>query len=125
MPCAPSSTSLSTTTGRNSSRAWNKPFLKIGHGGAAGHTLANTLHSLTLALEMGVDVVEFDVRPCRDALVLLHDNSLTRFNRPEGSVSQCSLAELRALEPDPDRQIATLAEALGVLTGRALINIAP
>lgn len=123
MPFEPSSTSLSTTTGRNSSRAWNKPFLKIGHGGAAGHTLANTLHSLTLALKMGVDVVEFDVRPCRDALVLLHDDSLAKFHNPKGLASQSTLAELRALDVDPSRQIATLTEALDLLKGRSLINI--
>jgi len=58
--------------------AWGKTFLRIGHGGAAGHAPANTLRSLGLALQMGVDMVEFDVRPCRDALVLLHDDKLTQ-----------------------------------------------
>jgi glycerophosphoryl diester phosphodiesterase len=72
---------------------------------------------------MGVDVVEFDVRPCLDALVLTHDDSLTRFHNPKGLVSQCTLAELRAMDASPENQIATLTEALDLLKGRALINI--
>jgi len=123
MPLERSPISPDTLASKTANRAWSRSFLRIGHGGAAGHAAANSLHSLRLALDMGVDVVEFDVRPCRDALVLQHDDSLSRFNRPQGSVSQCSLAELRALEPDPERQIATLAEALDLLKGRALINI--
>jgi glycerophosphoryl diester phosphodiesterase len=72
---------------------------------------------------MGVDIVEFDVRPCLDALVLLHDDNLTQFHNPKGLASQCTLAELRALDTNPDRQIATLTEALDLLKDRALINI--
>jgi glycerophosphoryl diester phosphodiesterase len=103
--------------------AWNKPCLRIGHGGASGHAPANTLRSLALALEMGVDMVEFDVRPCRDALVLLHDDHLTQFDGAAGLASESTLAELRRLATDPDRQVATLEEALDLLRGRALINV--
>jgi glycerophosphoryl diester phosphodiesterase len=103
--------------------SWNKSFLKIGHGGASGHALANTLHSLSLALEMGVDVVEFDVRPCNDALVLLHDDNLSRYHYPDSLASQSTLEQLRTLEIDPKRQIATLEEALDLIKGHALMNI--
>mgnify|MGYP001043022350 FL=1 len=108
---------------KNSNTAWRKPFLKIGHGGASGHAPANSLASLRTALDMGVDMVEFDVRPCRDALVLVHDERLNIPNAPERLVSQCSLAELRALALNPEFRIATLPEALDLLMGRALINI--
>ena len=103
--------------------AWNKPCLRIGHGGAAGHAAANTMRSFALALEMGVDMVEFDVRPCRDALVLLHDGSLAQFDGARGLVSESTLADLRSLATGPDRQIPTLSEALDLLRGRALINV--
>jgi len=103
--------------------AWNRPFLRIGHGGAAGHAPANTLRSLSLALELGVDMVEFDVRPCRDALVLLHDDDDLAPFGAAGLASQSTLAELRRLPTGPDRQIATLDEALDLLRGRALINV--
>ena len=102
--------------------AWDRPFLRIGHGGASAHAPANTLRSLALALELGVDVVEFDVRPCRDALVLLHDDALAHFGAT-GLASERTLAELRQLTTGPDRRIATLAEALDLLKGRALLNV--
>ncbi len=96
--------------------------LRVGHGGAAGHARPNSLRSLRLALEMGVDMVEFDVRPCRDGLVLLHDNSLAAFGLPQ-LASQTSLEALRSLENIPDGPIATLQEALDLLKGRAQINV--
>jgi glycerophosphoryl diester phosphodiesterase len=95
--------------------------LCVGHGGAAGHARPNSLRSLQLALEMGVDMVEFDVRPCRDGLVLLHDDSLAVFGQP-GLASQARLAELRAVQL-PDGPVATLDEALDLLKGRARINV--
>lgn len=102
---------------------WSRSFLRIGHGGAAGCAPANTLLSLSLALDMGVDMVEFDVRPCRDDLVLLHDDSLAAFGAPQRLASESTLAELRRREIGPGITIATLLEALDLIQGRALINI--
>ncbi len=119
----PSPVSLPLEVANPANSAWNKPFLRIGHGGAAGHALPNSLASFSLALEMGVDVVEFDVRPCRDALVLMHDDSLARYNYPGMFASQCTLAELHALDIRPENLIVTLIEALDFLKGRALLNI--
>ena len=116
-------TELHSTVARLPAEAWNKPFLRIGHGGAAGHAPANTMHSLALALEMAVDMVEFDVRPCRDALVLLHDDNLGQLDGALVLVSESTLADLRSLPTGPARQIPTLPEALDLLRGRALINV--
>ena len=102
--------------------AWSKAFLRIGHGGAAAHARANSLQSLALVLEMGVDMVEFDVRPCRDGLVLLHDDSLAPFG-VAGLAGASTLAELRRLPAVPDGPVATLGEALDLLRGRALVNV--
>jgi glycerophosphoryl diester phosphodiesterase len=46
--------------------------LRIGHGGASALAPANTLASFDAALEVGVDMVEFDVREHRGDLVLAH-----------------------------------------------------
>src|ERR1700722_556860 len=43
---------------------------RIGHGGASALAPANTLESFDAALEVGVDMVEFDVRAWRGELVL-------------------------------------------------------
>ena len=45
---------------------------RIGHGGASALAPANTLASFDVAHELGVDMVEFDVRASRGELVLAH-----------------------------------------------------
>jgi glycerophosphoryl diester phosphodiesterase len=45
---------------------------RIGHGGAGAVVKGNTLASFDAAVEIGVDMIEFDVRPCFGELVLAH-----------------------------------------------------
>ena len=45
---------------------------RIGHGGASALAPANTLASFDAAREIGVDMVEFDVRSWDGDLVLAH-----------------------------------------------------
>src|SRR5438105_10594353 len=45
---------------------------RIGHGGASALAPANTLASFDAAHDVGVDMVEFDVRAWRGELVLAH-----------------------------------------------------
>jgi glycerophosphoryl diester phosphodiesterase len=47
-------------------------FERVGHGGASAIAPANTLASFDAALEIGVDMVEFDVRGWRGELLLAH-----------------------------------------------------
>jgi glycerophosphoryl diester phosphodiesterase len=47
-------------------------FARIGHGGASALVPGNSLASFDMAREIGVDVVEFDVRAFRGQLVLAH-----------------------------------------------------
>ncbi len=47
-------------------------FMRIGHGGASALAPANTLAAFDVAREIGVDVVEFDVRAWNGELVLAH-----------------------------------------------------
>ncbi len=62
---------------------FSSPCLRIGHGGASALAPANTLASFDKALEVGVDMVEFDVRERCGELVLAH----TVFHsRREGNV---------------------------------------
>src|SRR4051812_36643900 len=45
---------------------------RIGHGGAGAVVRGNTLASFDAAVEIGVDMIEFDVRACWGELVLAH-----------------------------------------------------
>jgi glycerophosphoryl diester phosphodiesterase len=47
-------------------------FHRVGHGGASALAPGNTLASFDAAIEVGIDMVEFDVRACRGELVLAH-----------------------------------------------------
>jgi len=102
---------------------WNRRLIRVGHGGASGSAPANTLKSLATAIEIGVDMVEFDVRPCLDDLVLLHNDSLFELSGGSGLASQSTLEVLRTLDAGDGEPIATLAEALDLVKGKALMNI--
>jgi glycerophosphoryl diester phosphodiesterase len=47
--------------------------LRIGHRGAAALAPENTLESIALAVELGCDLVEFDVHAVNGTLVVAHD----------------------------------------------------
>ncbi len=98
--------------------------LRIGHRGAAGRAPENTLAALELAIEYGVDMVEFDVRRSADgALVLLHDDSVDRTTNGEGRIDELSLSVLRELDAGGGDRIPLLEEALACLSGRAGVMI--
>ena len=50
----------------------DRGLLRVGHGGASGVVRGNTLASFDAALELGVDLIEFDVRAWQGRLVLAH-----------------------------------------------------
>ena len=59
------------------------PLKRVGHKGADHVAPGNTLESFERALEMGVDMIEFDVLPLPDGrLVLAHDFEDARSRRP-------------------------------------------
>jgi glycerophosphoryl diester phosphodiesterase len=52
----------------------SRPLIRVGHKGADHVAPGNTAESFEAALELGVDMIEFDVMPLRDGtLVLAHD----------------------------------------------------
>ena len=114
-----------------SSEWWRPVPLVIAHRGAARDAPENTLAAFRLAAEMGADAVELDARLSADgAVVVHHDLTLDRTTNGAGSVSERSLAELKALDAggkfDPrfaGEQIPILDEVFGAVGRRLLINI--
>jgi glycerophosphoryl diester phosphodiesterase len=83
-------------------RAGGRP-LRVGHKGAAALEPENTLRSLSRAVELGCDVVEFDVLRLDDGtLVLAHSNDLIEVSHgaARGRVRELSLAALREIAPE-------------------------
>lgn len=95
--------------------------LRIGHRGAAGHGLGNTLLSIAEALRIGVDLIEVDIQRSRDDhLIILHDRFLQPSTTGRGLVSDCSLHDIRALRTIPgDQPIPTLIEVIETVDGHA------
>ena len=86
-------------------------FARVGHRGASALAPENTLEALRLAVDLGCDMVEFDVLDLSDGtLVLAHSNDLREVSHrsARGRVRRRSLADLRRYAPD----LPTLDEAL-------------
>jgi glycerophosphoryl diester phosphodiesterase len=98
-------------------------MLRIGHSGAGIYAPPNTLRSFERALAFGVDMVEFDVRRCRDALVLIHDKELGASTSGRGNVRDHTLEELRRVDAGEGETIPTLEEAASLIKGRAQMNV--
>jgi glycerophosphoryl diester phosphodiesterase len=71
----------------------------IGHRGASGELPENTLASFERAVAQGAAILESDVHITRDgALVLIHDDELSRTTDGSGRVADHTLAEILALD---------------------------
>jgi len=100
------------------------PIYKIGHRGAKGHCTENTLESISLALEMGVDGIEIDVHLCASGeLVVFHDFTLDRLSDGFGEISTKSYEQLQELRIKGDYKIPLLTEVLDLIEGKCSINI--
>ena len=92
-------------------------FARVGHRGASALAPENTLRALELAVELGCDMLEFDVLDLADGtLVLAHSNDLREVSHgaASGRVRSRDLAGLRRVAPD----LPTLDEALAFCADR-------
>jgi glycerophosphoryl diester phosphodiesterase len=92
-------------------------FARVGHRGASALAPENTLRALELAVELGCDMLEFDVLDLHDGtLVLAHSNDLHEVSHgaARGAVWRRSLEALRRVAPE----LPTLDEALAFCAER-------
>ncbi|EGL83577.1 glycerophosphoryl diester phosphodiesterase [Caldalkalibacillus thermarum TA2.A1] len=77
----------------------DKKPLVIAHRGGAALAPENTLLAFEQALELGVDVIEFDAHMTRDGhLVVIHDETVDRTTDGEGRVDALTLDQIKALD---------------------------
>jgi len=82
--------------------------LIAGHRGYKAMYPENTMLSYRKALELGVDMIEIDLRLSRDGhLVLIHDATLDRTTNGRGPVERHTLKELLALDAGLGERIPT------------------
>ena len=106
-------------SGDSSTLLWGRQLL-TGHRGAAAYARENSLASFLMAIEMGADVLECDLRMTRDrTLVLAHDGIVGRGQRVM-RIAWEREASLRRRVPD----LLSLADLLAVVRARGvLLNI--
>ena len=71
----------------------------LGHRGIKAKYPENTMASFRAAIELGVDLIEFDVNVTRDGeLVVIHDNSIDRTSNKTGITRDYTLEELKSFD---------------------------
>ncbi len=88
----------------------------MAHRGNPAHSPENTLASFRQALELEVDIMEFDVRSSLDGhLVVIHDPMVDRTTDGKGSVKSKTLAELKSLDAGNWKDAAFAGERIPTL----------
>ena len=106
----------------------------VAHRGCWRQAPENSLAAIESCIDLGVDMVEIDVRRTRDGeLVLMHDETLDRTTSDTGRLADRLLAELatarlRDADGGPfarlsSETVPTLEQALSAASGRILVNV--
>jgi glycerophosphoryl diester phosphodiesterase len=83
----------------------------IGHRGARGLALENTIESIKAALKLPIHAIEIDIRRTLDGeLVVLHDHHTGHISKRTLLVQNSTLEELRMVALHNEEQIPTLEE---------------
>ena len=99
-------------------------MLNIAHRGASAYKPENTLASFQKAIDLNVDMIEFDIRLSKDKkIVVIHDETVNRTTNGRGKVRNKDLEQLKLLNAGDGESIPTLEEVLTLIGGRCLINI--
>jgi glycerophosphoryl diester phosphodiesterase len=87
----------------------------IGHRGAAGLELENTLPSFRLALQIGVHAVELDIQLTKDRQpVVCHDDNLKRVGGGDHSIKELTYAQLSKLTLSNGASVPHLRDVLTI-----------
>lgn len=110
--------------------ASNDQVLVVAHRGDWRGAPENSLQAIQNCIDMGVDMVEIDVRRTKDGqLVLMHDETIDRTTTGKGAVSELTWEYLKSLNlrdgigHSTPHRIPTLEEALLLTKDRILVNL--
>ena len=106
-------------------------IITVGHRGTVRFAPENTIAAFEKAIELGMDLIEIDVRETKDGhLVIMHDETVDRTTDGTGRVSELTLERIKQLDAGSwfgaqfkGERVPTLDEALKAMKGRALPDI--
>lgn len=104
--------------------------LVVSHRGDWRNAPENSLQAFQNCIDMGVDMVELDLKKTKDGeLILMHDNTLNRTTNGTGKPENFTLAELKELRLKNGagcltrHKIPTLRETMLLCKGKILVNV--
>ena len=96
-------------------------FYLIGHRGAAGERLENSMDGFEHSLSLPIDGIELDIREHRDQLWVFHDWEIDRLTDQHGDwFNQADISRIRLNNGEP---IPTLRQVLDLYWGKMPINV--
>lgn len=99
-------------------------LIKIGHRGAKGFVLENTISSVEHAIKSGSESIEIDVYRCKSGeIVVFHDETLERLAQSNERIEELDLHQIQKVRLEGDLYIPTLKELIEIADGRVQINI--
>ncbi len=108
----------------------NNQIIVVAHRGDWRNAPENSLQAMQNCIDMGVDMVEIDIRETKDGhLVLMHDKTLDRTTTGKGLVKEWTLDSLKSLQlidglgVKTQHKIPTLKEALELSKDEILVNL--
>ena len=105
--------------------------LVVSHRGDWRYAPENSLQAIQRCIDLGVDIVEIDVRLTKDGhLVAMHDLTVDRTTNGTGPVSNLTLEEIKQLRlknacgvRGSQLQVPTLEEIMLLAKGRIMVNL--
>jgi len=95
--------------------------LVIAHRGASKLHRENTLEAFEAAIDLGADAIEFDVRRCRDGIMVVHHNA--RVPHSYRRISHLEYADVLRYAKRQKYHVPTLEETLQLCAGRIALDI--
>jgi len=102
----------------------NNDIQVIGHRGAMGHALENTLESVKKAIALKADGIEIDVFKTKSGdLVVYHDSILSRLSNSNAFIEEISLDSIKKIQLINGSSIPTLNEVIDLIPDDIFLNI--
>jgi glycerophosphoryl diester phosphodiesterase len=99
---------------------WRRPMI-IAHRGLTKIAHENTIEAFEMAINAGIDAIEFDVRrTVDDVLVIHHNKSLKKARR---QLSRMTYSQALGLSQKQEYYIPTLEETLKLCSGRIALDV--
>ena len=99
-------------------------IIVIGHRGAMGHALENTIESINKAIDFEVDGIEIDIFKTKTGeLVVYHDAVLSRLTNSDAFIEEISLDSIKNIRLTDGSSIPTLNEIIDIIPNEIFLNI--